>query len=89
MFDVTNFKGGNTNIKFSSVSGIMAKSCPESKFARFHQNSRMAESFFDKNRPHRATGIGYQTRGVTILQVMLCADNNFLVEFIDTMENSQ
>ena len=87
MFDVTNFKGGNTNIKFSSVSGIMAKSCPESKFVRFHQNSTSAGTYFDSNRPYRATGRGYETRDITVLQVMICADNNFLVEFIDTVEN--
>ncbi len=85
MFDVTNFKGGNTNIKFSSVSGIMAKSCPESKFVRFHQSSKTADTFFDKNKPYRTTGEGYGTRNITVLQVMLCADNNFLVEFIDTV----
>lgn len=84
MFDVTNFKGGNTNIKFSSVSGIMAKSCPESKFTRFSQVGRTADCYFDTNRPHRFTG-QYVTCDITVLQVMICADGVLLVEFIDTI----
>lgn len=81
MFNITNVRGGDTKVEFNSVAGTLVKSCPESKIARFHQNSKLAEHFFDLNEPHRK--VGYNVIKVSVLQVMLASDNNYLVEYID------
>lgn len=83
MFDITLGARMSTTVKFNAVSGTLVKSCPESKIARFHMNSTMADYFFDKETPHRDT---YPMKKITVLQVMLCADSYFLVEYLDIEE---
>lgn len=85
MFDVTNIRGGNTSVTFNSVAGTIVKSCPESRFVRFHGKSVMSETYFDQAYPHRK--VDYQRIPIIVLQVMLCADNWMLVEFMDAPKN--
>lgn len=86
MFDITNVnRGNNTTVNFNSVSGTLVKSCPESKFIRFHQKSELADQFFDINLPHRLVKGQFvmERQLVHVLQVMLCGGDNFMVEYID------
>lgn len=85
MFDVTNIRGGNTSVTFNSVAGTIIKSCPESKFVRFQGKSQMNATYFDEANPHRTDG--YRKISIAVLQVMLCADNWMLVEFMDVAKN--
>jgi hypothetical protein len=86
MFDVVNKQGGiSSKIEINSTSGIIAKSSPESKFVRFHMGSVSADMFFALDRPHKAKEkeYPYKKEHVIVLQVMLCGENEFLVEYID------
>jgi hypothetical protein len=85
MFDVTNIRGGNTSVTFNSVAGTIVKSCPESKFVRFQGKSPMSETYFNEAKPHRR--VNYTQIPIAVLQVMLCADNWMLVEFVDIKES--
>ncbi len=85
MFNVTNVKGGDTTVNFNSVAGTLMKSCPESRVVRFHTNSPMAKTYFDEVNPHRT--IGYTKKSIMVLQVMLCANEFVLVEFIDLSQD--
>ncbi len=86
MFDVVNKQGGiSSKIEINSTSGIIAKSSPESKFVRFHMGSERANMFFALDRPHKTEGkeYPYKKEYVIVLQVMLCGENEFMVEYID------
>ena len=88
-------------VMFNAVGGTLIKSTPESKIIRFHMNSEMAKEFLDANNPHRKTkekvyynssdirheGFYYKdiTVNITVLQVMLCGGDNFLVEYLDSV----
>lgn len=85
MFDVTNIKGSSATITFNSVAGTIVKSCHESKIVRFQGQSTMSKTYFDEEYPHRTDG--YTKIPVAVLQIMLCADNWMLVEFIDVKKN--
>ncbi len=89
MFNTTR----NTSITKTSVSfnapatGIMQKSAPNSKFIRFHEESKTAICLFGPE-PKMYTNnedvnAGYESRKkpVTLLQVLLTT-NGFLVEYI-------
>jgi len=85
MFDSVMKVGGN-NINFNAVSGTLIKSAEKSKIIRFHQNSNLANWFFDSEQPRRV-GDKYDAnkynKNIVVLQVMLCSDDNFLVEYLD------
>jgi len=86
MFDVVNKQGGiSSKIEINSTSGIIAKSSPGSKFVRFHMESKSADMFFALDRPHKTKDeeYPYKKEYVIVLQVMLCGENEFLVEYID------
>lgn len=81
------------NVSYNSVSGTLVKSTPLSKIIRFHSKSKLAEQYFDSNGPYRIT---VEQRGtfpheykydvqipVTILQIMLMANDELLIEYID------
>lgn len=68
-------------LTFNSIAGTLAKSHPNSKFIRFHMNSKTADRFFHIDKPYKSD---YEY--VEVLQVMICAGDNFLVEYIDIKE---
>lgn len=72
MFDSTVYNKLNIN----AVSGTLIKSHPKSRIVRFHMKSGMAGTAFDVKQPE----INHEK--VVILQVMLCGDKEFLVEYI-------
>jgi len=85
-FEISN--GGNSySVSISSVSGILAKSTAESKIVRFHMTSRLAKTFFNLRDPHymysEADGYLERKQKVSVLQVMLCGNDEFLVEYLD------
>ena len=87
MFDTVVKTGGVSHeITFNSVAGTLVKSSTESKFIRFHMDSRLAEMFFDENKPYRGHNSRHKRLNVVVLQVMLCGNDNFLVEYIDIEE---
>lgn len=51
--------------------------------------SKMAEMFFDTDKPHRYQdrSYPYEKKLVEVLQVMLCGGDNFLVEYLDIKED--
>lgn len=73
MLNTTNNSFSN-KLSFNSVSGTLVKSSANSKMVRFHLNSKAAEKAFG-DRPT------IFDKRVEILQVMLCGDNQFLVEY--------
>lgn len=82
MFDVISQGGISNSVTFNSVGGTLVKSCSNSKFIRFHMGSPLAESFFLRSTPNNgASGLSY--REVSVLQVMLCGNEQFLVEYLD------
>jgi len=85
MFDVTVANNTTNKVTMNSVSGILAKSTPNSKIVRFHMNSQMAKRFFDESGPHYVND--YNRIPVIVLQVMLCGGDEFLVEFLDDVED--
>jgi hypothetical protein len=70
------------NFTFNSVAGTLIKSHKDSKFTRFHLNSSLATRFFDADNPR----IGEVN--IVVLQVMLCAKEQFLAEYIDAKDGS-
>lgn len=82
MFDSISVNNARTSVNFNSVSGTLVKSSEMSKFVRFHKNSNLAKLFFDVEKPRRSQS-SYNAEEVIVLQVMLCADNEFLVEYLD------
>lgn len=99
MFDTITLTGGNTtqnhNITFNAVSGTLIKSSEKSKIIRFSADGNHAKTFLDADKPHRMADVyhektkyydSYYTKEklpITILQVMLCGDGHFLVEYLD------
>lgn len=71
----------DNSVTFNSVAGTLVKSCKESKIVRFHQDSPLAKEFFDLSNPHHVRG--NKDIPVTVLQVMLCGDKQFLVEYLE------
>ena len=67
-------KKDSNKLSFNSVSGTLVKSSANSKMTRFHLESKAAEKAFSDSPTI------FDTR-VEILQVMLCGDKEFLVEY--------
>lgn len=72
MFDSATYNELNIN----AVSGTLIKSHPKSRITRFHMTSGMANTAFSVEQPN------IKGKNVVILQVMLCGDKEFLVEYI-------
>lgn len=90
MFDNISYKGGEVNhsVTFNSVAGTLVKSTPKSKIIRFHSTSKMAKMFFDEEKPYRKQDdYPYTVTYVDVLQVMLCGDGEFLVEYLDILDD--
>jgi len=87
MFDSISYKGGNLShhVTFNSVAGTLVKSSEKSKFMRFHMNSDLAKMVFHRDKPHKykAPDYPYEKSYIVVLQVMLCGDGEFLIEYID------
>ena len=95
MLDINVIRNGTkvtNHVTFNSVSGTLIKSCEGSKIIRFHQGSKRADQFFDPQNPHRSIkqSIGSDIIiPIIVLQVMLCGDQEFLVEYIEKeLDNS-
>lgn len=73
MLNTTNNSFSN-KLSFNSVSGTLVKSSANSRMIRFHLNSVMADKAFSE-RPR------IFDQRVEILQVMLCGEGQFLVEY--------
>lgn len=90
MLDNVNImKVGGNSININAVSGTLIKSTEKSKIVRFHQNSAMAEYFFDEEQPRRIRDkyeADKYNKNIVVIQVMLCGDSNFLVEYLDIKE---
>ena len=72
----------NTNsFNFNSVSGTLVKSHQDSYFVRCHMNSTVAEGIFHHKIPNISGA------RVQVLQVMLCADSQFLIELNNQQGN--
>lgn len=93
MFNKTSINNRVTTfneISFNSVGGTLVKSCEESKFARFHMESKLAESFFHLEDPcWKQENYPYKRVSVQILQTMICGGNYFLVEFIENLQTEE
>lgn len=83
MFDVTNSQTHFQHLNFNSVSGTLIKSHADSIITRFHMNSPMAEKVFHEKNPK------CNDKDIIVLQVMLCGDKEFLVEFMYKTKESQ
>ena len=88
MFD-TYVVGKHTHgIKNNSVAGTLIKSTNASKIIRFNQGSALAKTFFALGRPYyEEINQPYNTVYVTVLQVMLCGEKEFMVEYIEEKED--
>lgn len=88
----------NNNFKINAVSGTLQKTFRKSYYVRFANGSPMEHFYFREKKPsriveksrHRFDGIDevfneyyYKLEEIIVLQVMLCADNQYLVEAID------
>jgi hypothetical protein len=105
MFDVTTMNNTtkvNNKVHFSAVSGTLIKSTPNSRIIRFHMDSELAETFFHIENPHYKKSIykrstthphtSYTSElriDVVVLQVMLCGNNEYLVEFLENEKGEQ
>ena len=62
------------------VSGSLIKTDPKSVFIRFDKGSRMEDAVFDV---HPTINVGnYNSRPITVLQVMLGHDNSYICEVV-------
>lgn len=85
MFNNTsNANSQSQHVTFNSVAGTLIKSTSESKFMRMHMNSQLAGHVFDKDKPRASTH--RKAKEIQVLQVMLCANEWLLVEFIELAE---
>jgi len=88
MFDITTVNQKATvvnSIEINAVSGTIIKSTPNSRIIRFHKKSEYASTFFDIENPHyRSKDYPYNSINVVVLQVMLCSNEEYLVEFLQT-----
>jgi len=82
MLDVT-VGGSITRVAFNAVSGTLVKSADKSKFVRFHQSSYLAEYFFDIDKPTNKGRYSNDSKEIVVLQVMLCGNEQFLVEYLE------
>lgn len=88
----------NNNFKINAVSGTLQKTFRKSYYVRFEGGSPMDHFYFRENKPSRIVRKSYHyfegyneqfndyyynLEEIIILQVMLCADNQYLVEAID------
>ena len=87
----------NNSLNINAVSGTLTKTYRDSFFKRFHKNSVSEHFYFRENCPSRVIdqsyyyNVGYEEYGnyyyklkeIVVLQVMLCSDDDFLVEAID------
>ena len=88
----------NNSLKINAVSGTLTKTYKDSYFVRFAKDSSMEDFYFRENKPSRIltrdyhyfnnydekyNGYYYTLKEIVVLQVMLCSDNNYLVEAID------
>lgn len=88
----------NNSLKINAVSGTLTKTYKDSYFVRFEKESPMEHFYFRENKPSKVikrnnvwfgehdekyNGNYYQLKEIVVLQIMLCADNNYLVEAID------
>lgn len=77
----------NNSLKINAVSGTLTKTYKDSYFVRFQQGSRMERTYFTEKEPYRekknSWGDYIHAAYIIVLQVMLCSDNNYLVEAID------
>lgn len=62
--------------KRTSVTGILQRSNENSFFVKFHQNSKLADKFFEPNPK-------YNDKPISIIQVMLVHQGYMLVEYIN------
>lgn len=88
MFDnITTKIGVTQEVTFNAISGTLIKSTENSKFIRFHRDSGYSKTFFDADRPYmrleKADDSYTKNYYLTILQVMLCSDDEFLVEYLE------
>lgn len=87
MLDISLGSNLSTTVSFNAVSGTLIKSCSESKITRFHMKSQYAKGFFNTEQPYVDT---QDTRKkVILLQVMLCGDSEFLVEFLEKKDEKE
>lgn len=88
----------NNNFKINAVSGTLQKTFRKSYYVRFENGSPMEHFYFRENKPSRIVRKSYhyfeeydeqfndyyyKLEEIIVLQVMLCADNQYLVEAID------
>lgn len=89
----------NNNFKINAVSGTLQKTFRKSYYIRFEKGSPMEHFYFREMKPSRIVekrnckydfefdevfdGYYYTLEEIIVLQVMLCADNQYLVEAID------
>ena len=88
----------NNNFKINAVSGTLQKTFRKSYYIRFEKGSPMEHFYFREMKPSRIVekkgyrydnfdeeynGFYYNLEEIIVLQVMLCADNQYLVEAID------
>lgn len=59
-----------------SVAGTLVKSCEGSRFVRLHSNSNLSEMVFSVYCP-KVDG-----KPIEVLQVMLCADDHLIIEYV-------
>jgi len=77
MLDNTQMVYNRNEVSFNSVAGTIVKSHKDSVITRFHMKSGMADTFLHERRPTDSFD-----KPIAVLQVMLCGDNQFLVEYI-------
>lgn len=87
MFDVKLNSRKSTNINFNAVSGTLLKSCSESKITRFHMKSKRADCFFNLDKPKNRANYN-SSKEIVVLQVMLCGDQELLVEYVEKEKES-
>lgn len=87
----------NNNLKINAVNGTLTKTYKDSYFTRFSKDSICEHFYFREKKPSRIIDSGYhynseyeeyndmyyKLKEIVILQVMLCSDDDFLVEAID------
>lgn len=88
----------NNNFKINAVSGTLQKTFRKSYYVRFEKGSPMEHFYFRETEPSRIVKKSCnwfeecdepfdkyycKLEEIVVLQVMLCADNQYLVEAID------
>ena len=88
----------HNSLKINAVSGTLTKTYKDSYFKRFEKDSACEHFYFRENKPSRIIKSDsnyfsncdecyndryFKLKEIVVLQVMLCSDNNYLVEAID------